>query len=501
MSPAENPESWTKCPWCEFTNEKPNSVKGHAYKMHPDEMRAASGKPPVLARSAQSQAPVIVNVNPGAAPAAPAKKVEDEEVRLLYPDEAEAEEKSPPPGAFEVPEFTAGSATPSYPIEWTRLQRTLKDIKWDPKMKVSLWNEWINLPPNYQNSQFLFNAFIARGASPYLAGHVVNMVYRPNEMYVHTPQGAFMPYATMPMQGTGQAPNAPVEEDPIEKRRKDLEAQRLQVQEMIQQRTQLSMLRQMEIEGGGSGGPDPTQMFVEGVKFAAESAKQGITGQDLLAALRTGVEVGRPPQAEPSAFKDQLYQLQQDTIRAAHEREIALIQAKSEAEKAAYVQSSPMNAFQQTAGMMKEMQILGLAQRPTDPNVELKGKELDIREKMYHARREDERDQRKFDMELKARKEDQETRTIDRLLETANNAIKTIADPISKGLGDRFRSGEPLFAPQPPGAPPVAVQQPQQLTPEQAAQQMQKLDQVIAGAQEYKRRLQAGQPAQATPPQ
>jgi len=48
MPPIENPDTWTKCPWCEYENADPNAINGHAYKVHPNEMRAQRGpsKPP-----------------------------------------------------------------------------------------------------------------------------------------------------------------------------------------------------------------------------------------------------------------------------------------------------------------------------------------------------------------------------------------------------------------------------------------------------------------------
>lgn len=246
-------------------------------------------------------------------------------------------------------------------------------------------------------------------------------------------------------------------------------------------------------QSSGSSGPDPTTMFVEGVKFAAESAKQGITGADLLAAIKTGVEVGRPAQGDASPLRDQLYVFQQEALKAAHDREIALIQSKAESEKAAYAASNPGSALQQTVGFVKELQGSGILPRPSDPATSYKEKELDARLRLAEMQRSEEERARVREESRHERKELQENATLDRLLQTANKAIETIADPISRAVGDSMR----IRANLPPGAPAPQVQPGQQ--PMTRDQQLVRLDQIIAQASEAKARLAAAPPSPEGP--
>lgn len=68
---------------------------------------------------------------------------------------------------------------PEIPPELRRLRQVLNDVKWNIELKKSLWAEWITLPMDMQkNPRVLFDAMVWRGASPWLANHVVAMVFR-----------------------------------------------------------------------------------------------------------------------------------------------------------------------------------------------------------------------------------------------------------------------------------------------------------------------------------
>jgi len=393
----------------------------------------------------------------------------------------EAPQLRAPARAREEPEFGPGTVSAPVPTELRRLQRALQDAKWDPKMKESLWKEWVELPMHMQmNPQLLHNAMIARGSSPYLANHVVSMVFRPEMSMGPSPSyGAYGGYVySVP---PAAAPSVQ-EEDPVVRRKRDLDEMRLRSQELLEERRYAALIRQMEQEGGGGGGGlDPGSM-VELIRTGMELKQTGAGPEAIMEALKTGLEIAkqRPENGtnqlmqELTKLREEMLTRQLDTVQKMHEREIELVRASQGGDA--------LGGIGQVAEAMKKMREAGIPVGAPDANVQLKIEELQARRELARMGAETERQQKTEEATWRRQKELVELQTQERVLQLGDRAIQVIADPISKAVAESMKARAAM----PPGQSPPVAQSGQQLTKEQ---QIAALDDLVAKANAAKQQL------------
>ena len=141
-----------------------------------------------------------------------------------------------------------------------------------------------------------------------------------------------------------------------------------------------------------------------------------------------------------------------------------------------------MNAIRQAGEIAKEFQGIGLLPQPSNPELMLKGKELDARLQLATMKATEEERRRTEEAQYRRQKELMEAGTADRLLELGKKAIESIADPISRAVGESLKDRAKI----PPGLNPAPAPGP--LTREQ---QIASLDNLILKASEAKEQIRA----------
>ena len=206
----------------------------------------------------------------------------------------------------------------------------------------------------------------------------------------------------------------------------------------------------------------------------------------------------RPPdnggQQGLTAFQLEMQKIQNEERARTHEREIALLQSKADADKAAALAGAaaqnPSNSVDAAMAMLGKFQSAGLAASPASPQIQKEMRELDLRYGLAQMKAEEERQRRADEAAFRRQKEQQDQATGDRLVQLANKAVEVIAEPISRAVGESIKGGARIGGV--PGTPAPVPAQP--LTREQQIQQLQQLQARAKAAQEELERQGQGQP-------
>ena len=408
---------------------------------------------------------------------------------------------APRPG---VPEFGPGRMDAPFPPEWLRLSQALMDVKWDQKAKASLWAEWEQMSPETQRvSNYLYNAMIARGMSPYMANYICQRVYRPDAPYVQ--QG--VPYQPYPAyaQTYANAPNAPGQ-SPEEKEEDKVDRWMDELMKMIKMR---NMAYLMGTAMGGAGqapmiemrakmGPDGQVVYgadgqpqIEYVphSVAAMPGAQMVSAyqrgdqvdpskmmQTVMDAFKTGVELTRqqaPPDTSAAfaAMQQQVHEAQLGELKA----HFAAQERSFSAERDIFLKQLDAMSPEKQAEQMKRWKEAGFGGGDN-----LESLKLQMRYDAWKTARQDTKEEKMSQLQARAAEAQEGRAQFRDLIELGKTALTDALKPVTVAIGDGMRErlshpGVPAAAPAPGQGGPQRAVDPNTMTPQQRQEYLQKL--------------------------
>ena len=356
-----------------------------------------------------------------------------------------------------------------------------------------------NAPPNELNPWSLFNSLSAHRVKDSTTNWICRYVFPPNadrNPYAPPGVGDGNPY---PNPGYAQTRASVMEErpeDPIAKMEREAAIEDARAKAALSRMERMTIVAKMggpqpSEGGGGVSTPELLQL----VQTVMAMKNEGSSPAEILDVALKLTQATRPPDNgtnNMTAFQLELQKIQAEERARTHEREIALLQAKADADKAAALAGAqaqnPSNSVDAAMAMLGKFQSAGLAASPASPQIQKEMRELDLRYGLAQMKAEEERQRRADEAAFRRQKEQQDQATGDRLVALANKAVEVIAEPISRAVGESIKGGARIGGPAPVPVPA------QPLTRAEQIQQLQQLQARAKAAQEELERQGQGQP-------